>query len=82
MVLSLIISSCSTSSQEIDQLEEQIVALENKENLTPKEEAELNQLIEKQEELIENDEPVNEEKNNFYGFISYHFILFNFKPRN
>ena len=48
MVLSLIISSCSTSSQEIDQLEEQIVALENKENLTPEEEAELTQLIEKQ----------------------------------
>ena len=56
VVFSLIISSCNTTSQEIDQLEEQIVALENKENLTPKEETEFNQLIEKQEELIEDDE--------------------------
>ena len=61
VVLSLIISSCNTTSQEIDQLEEQIVALENKENLTSEEEAELNQLIEKQEELIEDDESDNEE---------------------
>ena len=61
IVFSLIISSCNTTSQEIDQLEEQIVALENKENLTPEEEAELNQLIEKQEELIEDDESDNEE---------------------
>ena len=59
IVFSLIISSCNTTSQEIDQLEEQIVALENKENLTSEEEAELNQLIEKQEELIE-DDPVIE----------------------
>ena len=58
---SLIISSCATTSQEIDQLEEQIVALENKENLTPEEEAELNQLIDKQEKLIEDDESVYEE---------------------
>ena len=63
MVLSLIISSCSTSSQEIDQLEEQIVALENKENLTSEEEAELTQLIEKQEELIEDDESDYEDLN-------------------
>ena len=58
---SLIISSCATTSQEIDQLEEQIVALENKESLTPEEEAELNQLIDKQEKLIEDDESVYEE---------------------
>ena len=57
---SLIISSCATTSQEIDQLEEQIVALENKENLTLEEEAELNQLIDKQEKLIEDDEFVYE----------------------
>ena len=40
LAFSLIVSSCATASQEIDQLEEQIVALENKENLTPEEEAE------------------------------------------
>ena len=61
LAFSLIVSSCATASQEIDQLEEQIVALENKENLTPKEETELNQLIEKQEELIEDDESDYEE---------------------
>ena len=63
IVFSLIISSCTTTSQEIDQLEEQIVALENKENLTPEEEAELTQLIEKQEELIEDDESDYEDLN-------------------
>ena len=57
LVLTLIISSCSSGNEDtIDELEEQIVALENKEDLTPEEEEELEELIEEQEELIEEEE--------------------------
>ena len=39
LVLSLIISSCSSGNGDtIDELEDQIVVLENKEDLTPEEE--------------------------------------------
>ena len=45
IVLSLIISSCSSGNENtIDELEEQIEALENKQNLTPEEETELENL--------------------------------------
>ena len=50
----LLVSSCGNSSENtIEELEEQIVALESKENLTPEETAELDQLIEEQDQLIE-----------------------------
>ena len=42
LVLSLIVSSCSSGNENtIDGLEEQIEALENKQNLTPEEELSL-----------------------------------------
>ena len=54
IVLSLIITSCSGGDENtIDELEQQIVALEEKGDLTPEEEAELEELIEEQETLID-----------------------------
>ena len=45
LVLSLIVSSCSSGNENtIEELEEQIEALENKQNLTPEEETELENL--------------------------------------
>ena len=53
IVLSLIITSCSGGDENtIDELEQQIVALEEKGDLTPEEEAELEELIEEQEALV------------------------------
>ena len=60
LVLSLIISSCSSGNGDtIDELEDQIVVLENKEDLTPEEEEELEELIEEQEQLVAEDELSN-----------------------
>ena len=60
LVLSLIISSCSSGNENtIDELEEQIVVLENKEDLTPEEEEELEELIEEQEQLVAEEELSN-----------------------
>ena len=54
LLIFLLVSSCGNSSENtIEELEEQIVALESKENLTPEETAELDQLIEEQDQLIE-----------------------------
>ena len=52
LVLSLIVSSCSSGNENtIDELEEQIEALENKQNLTPEEETELENLKTELEEI-------------------------------
>ena len=51
LVLSLLVSSCSSGNENpIDELEEQIEALENKQNLTPEEETELENLKTQAEE--------------------------------
>ena len=63
IVLSLIISSCSNGNENtIDELEQQIVALEEKGDLTPEEEAELEELYEEQETLTESQENFDDEK--------------------
>ena len=52
LVLSLLVSSCSSGNENtIDELEEQIEALENKQNLTPEEETELENLKTEAEEI-------------------------------
>ena len=67
----LLVSSCGNSSENtIEELEEQIIALESKEDLSPEEIAELDQLIEEQDQLIEDQvQPVEEDENltNFEG---------------
>ena len=72
IVLSLIISSCSSGNENtIDELEQQIVALEEKEDLTPEEEAELEALIEQQEGLVDSQENLDEEVESAYDSESY-----------
>ena len=67
IVLSLIITSCSGGDENtIDELEQQIVALEEKGDLTPEEEAELEELIEEQETLIDSQENLDEEVESAY----------------
>ena len=52
LVLSLLVSSCSSGNENtIEELEEQIEALENKQNLTPEEETELENLKTQAEEI-------------------------------
>ena len=65
LLIFLLLSSCGNSSENtIEELEEQIVALESKENLTPEETAELDQLIEEQDQLIEEQvQPVEDDEN-------------------
>ena len=72
IVLSLIISSCSGGNENtIDELEQQIVVLEEKGELTPKEEAELEALIEEQDSLTESQENLDEEVESAYDLESY-----------
>ena len=72
IVLSLIISSCSGGNENtIDELEQQIVALEEKGELTPEEEAELEELYEEQDTLIDSQENLDEEVESAYDSKSY-----------
>ena len=67
IVLSLIISSCSNGNENtIDELEQQIVALEEKGDLTTEEEAELEALIEEQDSLTHSQENFDEEVESVY----------------
>ena len=72
IVLSLIISSCSNGNENtIDELEQQIVALEEKGDLTTEEEAELEALIEEQDSLTDSQENLDEEVESTYDSESY-----------
>ena len=72
IVLSLIFTSCSGGNETtIDELEQQIVALEEKGDLTTEEEAELEALIEEQETLIDSQENLDEEVESAYDSESY-----------
>ena len=76
IVLSLIITSCSGGDENtIDELEQQIVALEEKGDLTPEEEAELEELIEEQETLIDSQENLDEEVESAFDSESYDACL-------
>ena len=62
IVLSLIFTSCSGGNENtVDELEQQIVALEEKGDLTTEEEAELEALIEEQDSLTDSQENLDEE---------------------
>ena len=72
IVLSLIFTSCSGGNETtIDELEQQIVALEEKGDLTTEEEAELEALIEHQEGLVDSQENLDEEVESAYDSESY-----------
>ena len=76
IVLSLIISSCSGGNENtIDELEQQIVALEEKGELTPEEEAELEALIEEQDSLTDSQENLDEEVESAYDSESHDACL-------
>ena len=72
IVLSLIFTSCSGGNENtVDELEQQIVALEEKGDLTTEEEAELEALIEEQDSLTDSQENLDEEVESTYDSESY-----------